>query len=388
MATRSVTYDHVAFLRRVEAALADGTDPATAVAGFLGDDVVDMAWQVLEHDLPRLLSALIQHLGLDVNGVIAKCGGWSLLGVAASYGAVRCVAALIALGADVDATFLHKGHEISPMLVAAQRGSMPLVRQLVDAGASFSSHYFPEQISALHVAASRGHIGVAALLLQRGADTLATDKDLRHPISHAVIHSHLLCVKALLPKADLAHADAHGLTLLHQAVLPHAGPDILEAILPRYVEAGLVDTPTVKMCHPDELAGCTALMFACEQGCEKKVDMLLKAGASRHPPQDSRNPLPLDCCIVGGSLECTKLLLGDAQIRHYTPLELTASQRFHSPLFEAVHDGRADLCELLIAAGADPHGEYQPGGTFLDAAHHFWPDNNELAALFTRSDAP
>ena len=43
MATRSETNDHVAFLRRVESALADGMDPVTATAYFPDDVVIQIA---------------------------------------------------------------------------------------------------------------------------------------------------------------------------------------------------------------------------------------------------------------------------------------------------------------------------------------------------------
>ena len=204
MATQSVTHDHVAFLRRVEAALADGTDPATAIAGFPDDEVIDTALQALQGDLPRLLSALIELRGVDVNGIIShEAINFTPLGIASCLCSVRCVAALISLGADVN---------------------------------------------------------------------------LQHPISHAVIFSHMLCVKALPPNADLTHADAHGMTLLHQAVVGKTGPDVLEAVLSRNVAAGLVDIPTAKAHHSDKQACLTALMVACMK--YEHAQLLLQAGAS------------------------------------------------------------------------------------------------------------
>jgi ankyrin repeat protein len=244
----------------------------------------------------------------------------------------------------------------------------------------------------LHVAAQRGHIGVVAFLMQRGANTYAADKYLQRPISHAVMFSRMLCVKALLPNADLTHADAHGMTLLHQAVSYGAGPEVLEAILPRYVAEGLLDMPTAKAQDSDKLACMTALMIACELANCAHVQLLLQAGASRHV-QDSQGAHPLIHCIAGKSIECLQLLLAldDVQNRHFTPQQLTCPSHTHSPLVCAVHAGRADMVQLLIAAGADPSGTFQAGTqhvTFHGLARKWWPDNKDLAALFTPGFAP
>ena len=359
MATHSVTHDHAAFLRRVKAALADGTDPATAIAGFPDEELAETAFLAVHADCPRLLAALIEHRGVDVNGLMPhKDHNYTSLGLASCLGAARCVAALISHGADVNAKYDCCGEAVSPVFLATYEGHVPVMRQLVDAGASLDGRHGQGQLTPLHVAAQRGHVGVVALLMQRGADTRAADVKLQHPISHAVSCSRALCVKALLPHADVAHADAQGLTLLHQAVL-HAGPEILGAILPSYAAAGLLDIPEAKV-HADRNTGLTALMLACQKAKGKEVELLLQAGASRHL-QDSRGGPPLVHCILGKSLEYMKLLLGDDALkRHYTTRQLTNPDDTHaSPLACAAHDGRADMCALLIAAGADPSGIFE-----------------------------
>jgi len=63
--------------------------------------------------------------------------------------------------------------------------------------------------SQLNCAAEKGHLGVSALLMQRGANTRAMDSYLRTPIMNACAKQHLLCVQALLPHADLAHLNKY-----------------------------------------------------------------------------------------------------------------------------------------------------------------------------------
>ena len=118
--------------------------------------------------------------------------------------------------------------------------------------------------SQLNCAAEKGHLGVSALLMQRGANTRAMDSYLRTPIMNACAKQHLLCVQALLPHADLAHLNKYGCSLLHIAA-SKGGPAVLGVILPRYVEAGLVD------CVSASALACSQTNLHHAQGCAPSV---------------------------------------------------------------------------------------------------------------------
>jgi uncharacterized protein len=374
-----------AAMRRAEPAVAAGVDPyaATGREYHPADCIVD-AYDACLAECPHLLTALIEKYGLDVNCVVE--GGWQTLLIDATIrGSTKCIAVLLSHGADVNLAALFEGCLFSPLLAAAQHGHVAVCRQLVEAGADLEFRG-DLQSTPLHYAARNGHIGVAALLMQRGADTRAMDSALFTPIMLACFNQQLLCVQALLPHADLAHCNKYGASLLHIAAAK-GGPAVLEVILPRYVEAGLVDIPSGVNADKKAPAGRTPLMSACLSSKYAEAKMLLKAGASRYA-KDSTGESPLHYCLSGTSMAILQLLLGTAPDWLYTPEQLNdATTDIHGcpVLAIAVQCGSADACKLLIAAGADMHAKLLHGDalvSYADLARRSWPDRPELAALF------
>jgi ankyrin repeat protein len=274
------------------------------------------------------------------------------------------------------------GYLFSPLLAAAQNGPIAVCRQLLEAGANIEFRGVG-QFTSLHLAAQNGKVGVCALLMQRGADTRAMNVDLWTPIMVACVSQQLLCVQALLPHAELDHCDNYGYSLLHHAT-KHGGPAVLEAILPRYVEAGLVDIPSGVDAYDKISAGRTPLMSACVSSSYAEAKMLLKAGASRYA-KDSHGKCPLHFCLDGTSMACVQLLLGTAPNWHYTPEQLDHATNGRPVLAFALQCGSAEACKLLIAAGADTNAKVLNKGArvgYADLARQCWPDKPELAALF------
>jgi MYND finger/Ankyrin repeats (3 copies)/Ankyrin repeats (many copies) len=373
----------IATMRRAEPAVAAGADPYAATGlTFSPSKCILVAHNACVAECPHLLTALIEKYGVDVNRVAE--GGWqTLLIEAALSGSTKCIAVLLSHGADVNLAAVCKGDPVSPLLAAAQNGHVAVCRQLVEAGADMEFRG-PRQFTPLHYAAQEGKVGVVALLMQRGADTRALDVALRTPIMVACFSQQLLCVRALLPHADFAYRDKYGNSLLHIAAI-HGGPAVLEAILPRYVEAGLVDIPSGVDAMDSRPAGRTPLMDACLSASYAEAKTLLMAGASLYA-KDSIGRCPLSYCLVGASMACLQLLLGSAPNWHYTPEQLNhATTGWWPVLATAVRCGSADACKLLIAAGADTHAKVLLGDAFVgygDLARHYWPEKPELAALF------
>jgi hypothetical protein len=194
----------------------------------------------------------------------------------------------------------------------------------------------------------------------------------------------LLCVRALLPRADLAHHSTCGGSLLHIAAV-QGDPAVLEVILPRYIEASLVDIPSGVDASNETHAGRTPLMSACLSARHAEAKMLLKAGASRYA-KDSTGICPLHFCLDGASMACLQLLLDTAPNWHYTPELLNdATADWWPVLVCALRCGSADACKLLISAGADTHAKVLHEGAvigYADLARKWWPDRPELAAVF------
>jgi ankyrin repeat protein len=375
----------MAAIRRAELAVAAGADPYTATGlRFSPSECILVAHNACGAECPHLLTALIEKYGVDVNNVAE--GSWQTLLIASALsGSTKCIAVLLSHSADVNLPVVDGGNPVSPLLAAAQYGHVAICRQLLEAGADMEFRG-EHQFTPLHFAAQEGKVGVVALLMQRGCDTRALDSYLRTPIMMACKHQHLLCVQTLFPHADLAHRSKVGYSLLHIAAA-HGGPAVLEAILPRYVEAGLGDIPSGLDADNGNgfSAGRTPLMIACLSARYAEAKMLLKAGASRYA-KDSTGICPLHFCLDGASMACLQLLLGTAPNWHYTPEQLSdATSSCGTVLGIALMYGSADACKLLIAAGADARAKVHHEDAlvgYADLAREEWPDKLELAAVF------
>ena len=372
----------MAAMRRAEPAVAAGVDPYTATGLTFYPSKCDVdAHNACLAECPHLLTALIEKYGVDVN--CAAEGTWDTLMISATLsGSTKCIAVLLIHGANVNLPAVYRGNPVSPLFAAAQKGHVAVCRQLLEAGADLEFRG-QHQFTPLHFAAEQGHIGVAALLMQRGADTRAMNSDLCTPIMVACSEQQLLCVRALLPHADLAHRNKYGGSLLHMAA-EYGGPAVLEAILPRYVEAGLVDIPSGVDAINARPAGRTPLMDACLFARYAEAKMLLQAGASRYA-KNSRGKYPLQFCLSGNSMACLQLLLGTAPDWNYTPEQLNDSTSGVPALAYALKWASIHACKLLIHAGADTHAKVLHEDALLGyavLARVWWPDIPELAALF------
>jgi len=373
----------VAAMRRAETAVAAGVDPYAATGlTFSQSKCIVHAYYACQAECPQLLTALIEKYGVDVNRAVE--GTWETLLIASALaGSTKCIAVLLSHGAGVKLAAVSEGNLFSPLHVAAQKGHIAVCRQLVEAGADIEFRGGQCQFTPLHFAAQTGKVGVVALLMQRGADTRALNVDMRTPIMVACSTQQLLCVRVLLPRAELGHRHKYGSLLLHIAAV-HGNPAVLEAILPRYVEASLVDIPSGVDADNRIPAGRTPLIDACLSSKYTEAKMLLKAGASRYL-KDSTGKGPLHYCLDGASMACLQLLLGTAPNWNYTPEQLNDATIGTPLLAIALQLGSADACKLLIAAGAEMHAKLLHGDalvSYADLARRWWPDRPELAALF------
>jgi ankyrin repeat protein len=295
MAQRDVIIDA---MRRAEPAVAAGAEPYAATGlTFAPPNVVTSsqdAHNACVAECPHILAALIEKYGVHVNRVVE--GTWETLLIASALsGSTKCIAVLLSHGADVNLVAASETGLASPLFAAAEYGHVAVCRQLLEAGANIEFREF--QTTPLHFAAQFGNVGVVALLMQRGADTKVMNSDLCTPIMMACGKQQLLCVRALLPHADLTHHLKKGSSLLHIAAA-QGGPAVLEVVLARYVEAGLVDIPTGVDASNKTHTGRTPLMYACVSAKYAEAKMLLKAGASRYA-NDSEGCCPLRYCILG-----------------------------------------------------------------------------------------
>ncbi|KAK0635464.1 ankyrin repeat-containing domain protein [Bombardia bombarda] len=132
-------------------------------------------------------------------------------------------------------------------------------------------------LSALHIAARRGHERIVSTLIKHNIDCNEKDSDGRTALMHAAIDGHDSVASALLAHgARISDADRRSRTALHWAVLgQHEG--VLRLLLTFYADRGWEHGLDIM----DDL-GWTALHIAVEKGFEAGVEMLLQSGANLH----------------------------------------------------------------------------------------------------------
>jgi len=307
-------------------------------------------------------------------------GVTSILDAAAGSGSTKCAQVLCSHGATVNA--VPAGCDGTVLATAASAGKTPICALLLDAGADIELALRESLFTPLSLAANKGHIETVHLLVERGANVNVGDWKQRTPIMLACDNKHIEVVKALAPRADLMQRNAIGCVLLHHASA--CGTAFIDAVLPRYLEAGLIDVQTQDT-GGRTIEGATTLIFLCCVAKYTEAKLLLQAGASRYV-KDSKMRSAVHHAVVGNSLACLQLLLGEAPNMHYTPAQLNECDADgETPLHAAIRGaGNVAICRLLMAAGADPLVKTRDDGA-LDAAalaRMCWPDRPELAAIF------
>ena len=209
----------------------------------------------------------------------------------------------------------------------------------------------------LDVAASAGATEVASQLIAAGADVNAAgpvnSTGGATPLLRATGNDHSETVKLLLEHGanpDAAYITGAGSTPLMLA----AGQGNTEI-------AGLLVAHGARMDLKDNEHN-TALYRAVNRGNVKVVQLLLAHGAN--PNERNPNGIPL-LIVVTADKSNPDLLAAFLKAR----IDVNAADSSgQTALYYAVRDGRKDLAEMLLTAGADPNLRSHDGQTPLDLA--------------------
>ena len=146
-------------------------------------------------------SSSIQQGGGGRGGRGRGGGGDAESSAAAAAAAEAFIRALLEIGGEVNPTTTRDGVTplmraccVAPIVSPAAPNSdamLPIVRVLLDAGADVNAATTTSQNTALHLAASRGSIGICQLLMERGAKKAATDLGGTNPAGVARRNHHL-----------------------------------------------------------------------------------------------------------------------------------------------------------------------------------------------------
>ncbi|KAM6220676.1 ankyrin repeat and SOCS box protein 3 [Rhynchocyon petersi] len=264
-----------------------------------------------------------------------------------------------------------------PIHEAAYHNSLQCLLALIraDSTGNYAKIKTFEGFSALHLAASQGHLKIVRTLLDLGADPNERTPEETTPLFLAVENAQMNVIKVLLRYGSDING-SHSMSkwnALHQAAY-QGSVDIIKFLLKKGAD---------KECEDD--FGITPLFVAAQYGKLESLTTLISCGADVNC-QSLDRATPLFIAAQEGHFECVKILLSSradpnlycnddrwqlpihaaAQMGHTKILELlipvtnrgcsTRPDRV-SPVYSAVYGGHEDCLELLLQNGYSPNAQ-------------------------------
>ena len=347
---------------------ADVNQPAKAVGGRT-------ALQAAASTYNCEIVALLLGAGADVNGAASPSGGRTALQAAASTGYCEIVALLLDAGADVNGAASLSGGRTA-LQAAAEYGNIDVVKILIRAGAAINANASPKNgLTCLQTAAKNHETEVVRLLLEQGADVNAPA---------AVQSGGLTALQASLttafverPKITISEYYAQNPTM---RVILNAGADVnappspckgvstLEAAitnncseLVQYLILWGIDPNLYADSNSSILAAvlkesADILLMLIKAGSD--INMVCKSGKALHEGKTA-----LEAATSIGSVPMTRILL-DAG----ADANKIACPHAPYPLRQAAAEGRVEVVNLLLHAGAQVNLTSEDKKTALQAA--------------------
>jgi len=239
----------------------------------------------------------------------------------------------------------------SPLHYAVLCGLLSIVESLViESPKDVHSRDCDHKYTPLHLASELGHVEIARLLVEHGADAIAMDKSGLTPLHVAAHKRRWDLVRSLTEYGSgLAAKYGHGQTLLHRAV-----------------DRGSLGLARLLLEHGANVEarkenGSTPLLLAALYGSEGLARLLLEHGADATTRIDKGLSL-LRWAVENGRENFARLLLehgADITAEHMSGATM---------LFRAVEDGREDFARLFLEHGADVTAKNEDGSTLLHRA--------------------
>jgi len=218
----------------------------------------------------------------------------------------------------------------------------------------YEARYHTPKANLLHQAAKNGHLAVAKLLVEAGADKEAQDNSGRTPLYWAAWNGHWEIAKLLIEAgADKEAKDSCGWTPLYRAAA--SGHSAVAKVL---VEADI--DKEVK-----DNGGRTPLHWAARNDHWEIVKMLVEAGADKEAKDDS-GQMPLHRAAWNGRWESVKILVEAKADKE------AKDNAGWTPLYQAAASGYSDVAKVLIEAGAKKEVKDNGGRTSL-----YWAARND-----------
>ena len=318
-------------------------------------------------------------LGSGADAEAPQGNGATPLCIAAEYGHDEIIQQLLSAGAQVDGfSHMRDGADTWPLRFAANWGWWSSAKLLLDARADPNITATSETVTGLPggtctvsallmacVAHERGHVDVAKLLIQRGADPWLGSVNGGHCLHVTASRGHLGLVDVLLCEPR------HKLDVNRRIHVPVANPNAA-------LKAACIDGYHT---NPDHV-GATALYLASEKGHAAVVKRLLAQGANPNTP-NWRGDAPITVATMRSNTDVVRVLirakadLEAAPSDMPTPIEgLSRAGDTHwigktALCTAAMRDADLTIARLLIDAGAELEATDCCGDSPLQTAVYF-----------------
>lgn len=227
----------------------------------------------------------------------------------------------------------------TPLHLAAENGHKQIVELLIAKGANVNATEREMTNTPLHLAALIGHTQIAELLLSNGAGVNARNKNGSSPLREAIIWGRMEMVKFLIAKgADVNTKDSDGepVLVLASKALPGA--------------------PSAS--HDYGFSGPSFDIIGDQKHRKEIAELLITKGADVNT-KDITGITPLYRIASNGQREVAELLLAKgADVNAKTNNGFT-------PLHVGAQNGHKEVVELLIAKGANVNAKNDDGTTPL-----------------------
>ncbi|TFG99422.1 MAG: ankyrin repeat domain-containing protein [Candidatus Thorarchaeota archaeon] len=237
------------------------------------------------------------------------------------------------------------------LLSAAEAGDIEAVKKALDAGADINTQDNFLKESALHLAASKGHIGVVEYLIDNGADFFLNNGTDMIPLHLAARDGQVHVVKYLLEKFETIPERILN-DVIHVAQMSVYGrPEIVLML-----EDFRLDQAR-PIAQGGEKADST-LLEASENGNIKAAEQALEEGANVEVVDD-RGMKPIHWASFRGHCDIVRILIDKGANVNGT------NSALWTPIMHASLERHEEIVKLLLEKGADINSKTSVSGTAL-----------------------
>ena len=285
-----------------------------------------------------VLNALVTKGG---NPNVRDTSGWVPLDYAITFDKIDAISALLKSPYQLDCVQKLPTHEI-PIHLACEKSTAEVIDVLIQYGADINKKH--NGMTPLMVACKRGHYGIVQHLLQKPSiDIDAVGYKGKHALHFAVFTSSKIVTALVTKGANPNIMDESGWTPLYHAIR-HSNIDVVLALL----------QSVRKLIVP--------LWLACEKSTTEVVDVLIQYGADVNSKYNGITPLMVACRRK--HYEIVQRLLQEPKI-DIDAVDLNGKSALHFAILTS------NIVTALVTKGANPNIRDTAGWAPLDYAIRF-----------------